>query len=66
MSNFAVYFPNTDLIQEVIADGWDMPDPNKVTFFIGTWHEDLKQYTNKQIVAVFNMNNIVGFRKIED
>ena len=66
MSNFAVYFPNTDLIQEVIADGWDMPDPDKVTFFKGTWHEDSEQYTNKQIVAVFNMNNIVGFRKIED
>ena len=56
--NFAVYFPNTEIITEVLAATWDL-DNNCLTFYATS-------SSKKTIVAVFNMNNILGFKEIKD
>jgi hypothetical protein len=55
--NFAVYFPNTGLITEILADTWDLNN-NCLKFYAISCSE-------KTIVAVFNMSNILGFKEIK-
>jgi hypothetical protein len=62
MRSFSVYFPNTDLIQKVEADSWDI-DSNGYLIFISSV-ADGDGYKVKHPVAVFNMDNILGFREI--
>lgn len=53
--SYSVYFPNTDLIQEVVAETWDISNEILLTFYRFKGRE-------KNAVAVFNMNNILGFK----
>jgi hypothetical protein len=56
--NFVVYFPNTGLITEILADTWDLNN-NCLKFY------DIS-CSKKTIVAAFNMSNILGFKEIKE
>lgn len=62
MKNFAIYFPNTELITEISADSWNKDKDNLLTFY----QNGNGQTSQKIPVAIFNMNNILGFKEIKD
>lgn len=56
--SYSVYFPNTDIVQEILAETWDIDNDLLLTFY------QIRSMENKRIVvAVFNMNNILGFKE---
>lgn len=57
--SYSVYFPNTDLIQEIIAETWDIDNSMLLSFY-----QSRSMVSKKNdVVAVFNMNNILGFKE---
>ena len=61
--NFVVYFPNTELITDILADTWDIDNNNFLTFYAkGNGISSSK----KTEIAVFNMSNILGFKVIKN
>ena len=61
--NFAVYFPNTELITDILADTWDIDNNNFLTFYD---KGNAISSSRKAVVAVFNMSNILGFKVIKN
>ena len=59
--NFAVYFPNTELITDILADTWDIDNDGYLTFYDkGNGISSSK----KMAIAVFSMSNILGFKEV--
>lgn len=55
--SYLVYFPNT--IEEIIAETWDIDNNMLLSFY-----QSRSMVSRKNdVVAVFNMNNILGFKE---
>ena len=63
MNKYLVYFPNTDLITDIVADTWDIDNRNYLTFYA---KDRGGVSSRKEVIAVFNMSNILGFKEIKD
>ena len=63
MNKYLVYFPNTDLITDIVADTWDIDNSNYLTFYA---KDRSGVSSKKEVIAVFNMSNILGFKEIKD
>lgn len=57
--SYSVYFPNTDIVQEILAETWDIDNNMLLSFY-----QSRSMVSRKNdVAAVFNMNNILGFKE---
>lgn len=56
---YLVYFQNTDIVQEIIAETWEISDNMLLSFY-----QSRSMVSRKNdVIAVFNLNNIIGFKE---
>lgn len=57
---YLVYLQNTDIVQEIIAETWEISDDNMLLSF----YQSRSMVSRKNdVIAVFNLNNIIGFKE---
>lgn len=57
---YLVYFQNTDIVQEIIAETWEISDDNMLLSF----YQSRSMVSRKNdVIAVFNLSNIIGFKE---
>ena len=65
MKNFIIFFPNAEYRTKISADSWDIDNAGENNL-LSFYNYSNDETSEKLVIAVFNMNNILGFREIKD